>query len=149
MKDEFEKNLSDAQKEEMAAQEAFQALKTAKLAEIAAAQAGVESKTAELADTKEKHAQAKEDLEDTNNALSADQKFLIDLKERCKLSDEEYATRLKSRGEEIIAIGETIKILTNEDARDLFSKSVSFLQIGNDLVHESASRKRLIRARVA
>merc|ERR1719456_40618 len=131
MKDEFNRNLSDAQKQELAAQLAFAEMKTAKEAEIAAAKASVDSKSEELANTNLEMAQAKQDLEDTTNALSADQKFLLDLKKRCAESDEGYAARQKERQEEVIAIGETIKILTDDDARDLMSKTVGFLQVSS------------------
>merc|ERR1711866_25288 len=59
MKETFEANLSDAQKEEMANQKAYEDLKAAKEAEIAAGQAQIDTKTQELADTDEKLAQAK------------------------------------------------------------------------------------------
>merc|ERR1712076_23413 len=72
MKETFEANLSDAQKEEMANQKAYEDLKAAKEAEIAAGQAQIDTKTQELADTDEKNAQAKEDVEDTKKSLSAD-----------------------------------------------------------------------------
>ena len=45
----------------------------------------VDTKTVELAETDEKCATAKEDLESTKDALSADEKFLMDLKEKCAL----------------------------------------------------------------
>jgi hypothetical protein len=44
---------------------------------------------AELADTDEKNAQAKQDLEDTQNTLCADQEFLLMLKEKCSQTDAE------------------------------------------------------------
>jgi hypothetical protein len=79
----FEANLSQSQKEEMENQKAYEDLKAAKEAEIAAGQEQIEKKTAELADTDEKNAQAKEDLEDTKKSLSADEEFLMMLKEKC------------------------------------------------------------------
>merc|ERR1719316_1751963 len=122
------------QKEELQSQIAYQSLRAAKEAQIAAANGAIEEKTIELADTGAKLAEAKQQLEDTQNALSADQKFLIDLEKRCKIADEEYAERVKTRNEEIIAIGETIKILTSDESRDLFSKTMSlkqsFVQVG-------------------
>merc|ERR1712019_279443 len=62
MKETFEANLSDAQKEEMANQKAYEDLKAAKEAEIQAGQDQVDQKTVELADTDEKNAEAKVDL---------------------------------------------------------------------------------------
>merc|ERR1740121_2335587 len=97
MKETFEANLSDAQKEEMANQKAYEDLKAAKEAEIAAGQAQIDTKTQELADTDEKLAQAKEDIEDTRNSLSADEQFLMMLKEKCQMTDKEWEERQKTR----------------------------------------------------
>merc|ERR1711913_263026 len=69
MKETFESNLADAQKEETANQKAYEDLKAAKEAEIAAGQAQIDTKTQELADTDEKLANSKEDLVDTKNSL--------------------------------------------------------------------------------
>merc|ERR1719366_3101 len=89
MKETFETNLSTSQKEEMANQKAYEDLKAAKEAEIKAGQDQIDSKTQELADTDEKNAQAKEDVEDTKKSLSADEEFLMMLKEKCSMTDAE------------------------------------------------------------
>merc|ERR1711871_1203097 len=117
MKDEFASNLADAQKAETQALIAYHNLKAAKETEIEADQKSVDDKTQDLADKNAKIAQAKQDLEDMQAALAADQKFLIELKEKCKLSEEEFAKRRETRAQEIVAIGETIKILTEDEAR--------------------------------
>merc|ERR1719236_266908 len=70
MKETFESNLSQSQKDELANQKAYEDLKAAKEDEIAAAQAQVETKTQELATTDEKLAQSKQDIEDTRASLS-------------------------------------------------------------------------------
>merc|ERR1719394_2019709 len=65
MKETFEANLANSQKEEAESQKAYEELKAAKEEEIAAGQAQIDTKTQELADTDEKNAQAKEDVVDT------------------------------------------------------------------------------------
>merc|ERR1740117_1221778 len=131
MKEEFERDLSTAQKQELNAEISFQKLKSAKVSEIMAAGQSLEEKTAELADTHQRVAQAKEDTELTNDQIANDTKFLKDLDERCAKADEEYAARQKTRNEEMMAISETIKIITSDESRDLFSKSMSFVQISS------------------
>merc|ERR1712190_259653 len=111
MKETFEANLSDAQKEEMANQKAYEDLKAAKEAEIAAGQAQIDTKTQELADTDEKLAQAKEDIEDSRNALAADEKFLMMLKEKCQMTDKEWEERQKTRQLEMEAVSKALAIL--------------------------------------
>merc|ERR1719428_1318843 len=146
MKDEFGKNLIAAQKEEMEALIAYHEMKSAKEAELAAARTALDTKTQDLADTQAKVAQAKQDLEDTQAAMAADQEFLVDLKEKCAISDKEYAERSKTRADEIVAIGETIKILTDDDARDLFGKTMSLLQIHSAVESAAAQGKARDRA---
>merc|ERR1712008_667644 len=85
----FEANLSQSQKEEMENQKAYEDLKAAKEAEIAAGQEQIDKKTSELA--------AKEDIEDTKKSLSADEEFLMMLKEKCSMTDKEWEERQKTR----------------------------------------------------
>jgi len=128
MRDEFGRDLAAAQKEELDALIAFQHLRAAKLGEIEAGEKQKEQKEAELADLLQKIAQAKEDLEATAAAVAADEKFLADLLKGCAQVDEEFATRSETRGDEVVALSEALKILTADDARDLFSRTISLLQ---------------------
>merc|ERR1719401_1995915 len=123
MKETFETNLSTSQKEEMANQKAYEDLKAAKEEEIAAGQAQADSKTAELADTDEKNAQAKEDLEDTKKSLSADEQFLMMLKEKCSMTDAEWEERQKTRQLEMEAVSKALAVLSTDVAHDLFTKT--------------------------
>merc|ERR1719393_1018717 len=79
-----------------------------------------------------------ESLADTRDALSADQKFLLDLKEKCRMTDAEMEERTKARQAEIAAVGEAIAILTEDDARDLFSSTLGFVQVIADLKQQIA-----------
>merc|ERR1719313_1889397 len=90
MKETFENNLSASQKEELANQKAYEDLKAAKEEEIAAGQQQIRTKTQELADTDEKNAQAKADLKDTTDTMEADKEFLMMLKEKCQMTDQEW-----------------------------------------------------------
>merc|ERR1719388_238392 len=136
MKESFESNLSQSQKDEIANAKAYEDLKAAKEEEISAAKEQIETKTQELATTDAKLAQAKEDLEDTQNSLSADEKFLMMLKEKCALTDKEWEERQKERMAEIAAVGKALEVLTSDDARDLFTKTFN-----PALLQESQRRK--------
>merc|ERR550514_246875 len=68
MKEDFETNLGNSQKEETGNVAAYEELKAAKTSQIAAAQDQVDTKST-----------AKEDLEETQANLAADNKFLEDL----------------------------------------------------------------------
>jgi len=119
----FEANLSQSQKEEMENQRAYEDLKAAKEAEIAAGQEQIDKKTAELADTDEKNAQAKEDIEDTKKSLSADEEFLMMLKEKCSMTDKEWEERQKTRQLEMEAVSKALAVLSGDDAHDLFTRT--------------------------
>merc|ERR1719504_271852 len=123
MKETFETNLSSSQKEEMANQKAYEELKAAKEEEIKAGQEQIDSKTQELADTDEKNAQAKEDVADTKASLSADEEFLMMLKEKCSMTDGEWEERQKTRQLEMEACSKALAVLSSDDAHDLFTKT--------------------------
>jgi len=131
MKEEFESNLSDAQKTEQQAQSDYNELKAAKEAEISAGTTKGKQHTQALAATKEALADAKENLGSTREALAADVQFLQDLKLRCNDMDAEFAERQKVRAQEVAAVSEAVKILSEDDARDNFSKTLSFVQRSN------------------
>merc|ERR1719316_1798914 len=130
MKETFETDLAAAQEDEKKSQSEYEELKAAKEAEIAAAEEQVKTKTEELATTKEKKAQAEQDKADTMETLDADQKYLVNLKEKCSLTDKEFEERLKTRQLEMAAVNKAIAILTSDDAMDLFSSTFSFVQQG-------------------
>jgi len=123
MRETFESNLSASQKEEMENQKAYSELKAAKEEEIAAGQAQVDSKTQELATTDEKNAQAKVDVEDTKASLSADEQFLLMLKEKCQMTDKEWEERQKTRQAEMQAVSGALAVLSGDDAHDLFTRT--------------------------
>merc|ERR1719440_2612365 len=129
MKESFESNLATASTEEKQAEADFASMKAAKTEEINAAQNKVTTKNTEIGDADSKNAAAKEDLASTRATLAADSEFLSNLKQMCAKLDAEYADRTKTRTEEIQAVSETIGILTDDDAHDLFSKTLGFIQL--------------------
>merc|ERR1719203_1080024 len=132
----FESNLSSSQKEEVANQKAYEDLKAAKEEEIATGQAQIDTKTGELADTDEKNAMSKEDLHDTKGSLSADEEFLLMLKEKCQMTDKEWEERQKTRQQEMEAVSKALAFLSSDDAHDLFTKTF------NPALLQSASTER-------
>merc|ERR1719335_1890602 len=123
MKETFESNLSQSQKDELASQKAYEDLKAAKEEEIAAGQEAIDTKTQELATAEEKLAASKQDMEDTKTGLAEDEAFLLMLKETCQGADQEYEERQKTRAAEIEAVSKALAFLTSDEARDLFSKT--------------------------
>jgi len=138
MKESFETNLANAQKEENESQAGYEDLKAAKEAEISAGTELADTKTQELATTDEKCAQSKESLEDTREQLAADTKFLANLKEQCSNMDQEYEERTKTRQGEMEACSKALAFLSSDEAHELFARSLGFVQISS----KSTSTKR-------
>jgi len=66
----------------------------------------------------------KEDLKDTEKALLEDTKFLKDLDTNCATKKEEHDADMKLRAEEQVALADTIKILNDDDALEMFKKTL-------------------------
>jgi len=124
MKETFEGNLSESQKEEMDKRASYQELKAAKEAELKAGRTNLANMQESLASYKEKYAQAEEARANTMAQLSIDQEFLANLNEKCAQTDADYQARTKSRNEEISAVADTIAILNADDSFDQFGKTV-------------------------
>lgn len=128
MKESFEANLASSKKDEASNQKDFEDLKASKGEEIAAGKEQLEAKTQELASTDEKLATNKQDLDETTVSMGEDEKFLANLKEECKMVDEEWERRQKDRNIELEAVGKALAYLNSDEAHELFSSTFSFVQ---------------------
>merc|ERR1719482_2452613 len=114
----------------------FNSLVAAKESEIAAATKAIEDKTKRVGDVSVELANLKEDLDDTSSGLETDKKLLSDCVKACDAKTKDHAAAKKTRGEELLAISDTIKMLNDDDALDLFKKTLpsasaaSFLDVG-------------------
>jgi len=145
LKEDMEGDLSDTTKAEDAAIAEFEGLVAAKEKEIAAATEAIEAKTARSGEVAVQIVNLKNDLEDTKDSLDDDTKFLMELKKNCASEGSEYEERKALRSEELVAISETIKILNDDDALDLFKKTLpspSLIQVtrSNEDVRKEALR---------
>jgi len=128
----MEKELVEITETENAAIAEFDSLVASKKATIQAATDAIESKTGRLGEVMVKVVNLKNDLEDAQDALAEDTKFAAELKKSCGTAQGEYDERQKMRAEEGVAVQETIKILNDDDALDLFKQTLpskSFLQM--------------------
>merc|ERR1719390_52205 len=132
MTDTMQASLEKATADEEAAIKDFDALVAAKTKEINALSKEIESKTARIGELGVELVTLKEDLDDTTKSLAEDEAFLKDLDKNCKTKEDEWAARQKIRAEELLAIADTIKILNDDDALELFKKTLptpSLLQL--------------------
>merc|ERR1719253_2477929 len=128
----MEGDLKEATDAENAAIAEFEGLVAAKKKEIAAATEAIEAKTERAGELAVKVVNLKNDLSDANDELADDSKYLAELKKQCADSGSEYEKRQEMRSQELVAIAETIKILNDDDALDLFKKTLaspSLLQV--------------------
>merc|ERR1719305_575284 len=128
MHDERDKDLGGAVSAEEEAAKGFAQLAEAKKAEIAAAGSAIESKTQRSGALAVSIVNTEDDIEDTTAELSDTQAFLANLASQCATKKAEWSERSKIRAEEVAAISEAIKILNDDDALDLFKKTLSLEQ---------------------
>jgi len=134
MGDTMASTLADVVAAEEASVKSFDDLVKAKTAEIEALTAAIEEKTVRIGELGVEIVQMKEDLSDTQASLVDDKKFAAELEKNCATKEEEWAAVCKTRSEEILALADTIKILNDDDALEMFKKtlpgaSASFMQV--------------------
>jgi len=83
-----------------------------------------------LADTTESY-------DDTEAQMKADTAFFDSTKDACEAKASEWTTRKSLRDEELAGINKALELLTSDEARELFAKSIkpgieTFLQIGSE-----------------
>jgi len=124
MKDEMQADFAEAKAAEEAAIKIYGELMTAKKKEVAASQKAIEEKLQRVADLGVEIAEMKNDLGDTIEALAEDKAFLGDLEKNCAQKKKEWDERVKTRALELAALADTIKILNDDDALELFKKTL-------------------------
>lgn len=132
MKDDFDKDYEALVTAEDEAQKIFDELIAAKTKEVEAHTAAIEKKHKLIGDVSVNLAMMKNDLTDSEEAKAEDTKFLQDLDKNCALKTKEWDERCKTRQEELLALSETIKILNDDDAMEMFKKTLpspSLLQV--------------------
>merc|ERR1712176_1728287 len=113
---------------------AYDELMDAKTKESNALQASIEAKIKKIGDLGVAIVNMKNDLSETEAALIEDKKFLADLEKSCATKTAEWEERSKTRSEELLALADTIKLLNDDDALELFkqtlpSASSSFVEV--------------------
>jgi len=133
MKDEMDKDLGGAVSDEEASVQSYDSLVAAKKKEMNALTKEIESKTSRVGEISVQVAEDENDLEDTKEGLAEDTKFLADMDGNCALKKTEWEAYKKVQGQELVALADTIKVLNDDDALDLFKKTLpsgaSFMQI--------------------
>merc|ERR1719487_2115523 len=133
MVDTMNQDLNEATAKENESIKAFGELMTAKEKEVNALTKSIEEKMVRLGKLQVDIVEMKEDLDDTGKALLEDKKFLADLAKNCAIKTKEHEENMKLRSQELLALADTIKLLNDDDALELFKKTLpgaaSFVQM--------------------
>jgi len=133
LKDEVTADIADLKKTEAADIAAFDGAVAAQNNILAPIQSMVEDKLLRVSKIPVDIAVMKNDLGDTGEQIVDDKKFLADLGANCASKEKFFAENVQNRGLEIQALADTIKVLNDDDALELFKKTLpgasSFMQI--------------------
>merc|ERR1719313_1758793 len=124
MKDTMEKDIAEVIAEEEAAKKEYDELMVAKQKEIDSLTKAIEEKIKRVGEVGIELVDLKEDADDTASSLAEDKKMLKDLEGQCEAKTKEFEAACKTRQEELLALADTIKILNDDDALDLFKKTL-------------------------
>merc|ERR1719446_1340876 len=117
-------DLKEATDEENASIKKYDELMAIKTKEVDTLTKAIEAKIKLIGELGVSIVEMKEDLDDTAKGLEEDKKFLADLEKNCAKKTAEWDVRVKTRGEELAALSDTIKILNDDDALELFKKTL-------------------------
>merc|ERR1719316_1143861 len=141
------KDFADEKAAEEAAIKAFEQLVCAKTKEVDSLTKAIETKMTRVGELAVEIVQMKNDLGDTAEALAEDKKFLADMEKNCDKKAAEWEGIVKTRNEELTALADTIKVLNDDDALELFKKALpgasSFVQM---TARSSSTRARALAA---
>jgi len=142
MLEEFEADLKRIQGDDSTAGTDYAAMAKAKEAQIEAGKTKLDELEGGNAANQKALSDAKENLQLTTEQRAADVEFLRNLKLQCNDLDAQWEARSKTRSEEIVAVSETIQILTEDDNHEqLKAGGVALLQV--DEAEASASQMRM------
>jgi hypothetical protein len=132
--DEMAKDLATATEAEEKAIANYEGLVADKNAEVAELTKAIEDKITRVGETGVAIEDMKADASDTADKLAEDKKFLVDLTAECANKEKEWDAICKERAAELLALADTIKMLNDDDALELFKKTLpsaasSFMQL--------------------
>jgi len=124
MGEEMAASIKESRADEANSAAGFEQLKAAKNQEVAAASGAIETKTARAGDLAVAKVTSANSLEDAQEELAETQKYLAQLKVSCEAQSKAWTARKAGRAEEVAAISEAIGVLNDDDALDIFKKTV-------------------------
>eukprot|EP00929_Paragymnodinium_shiwhaense_P055817 TRINITY_DN2793_c0_g3_i1.p1 TRINITY_DN2793_c0_g3~~TRINITY_DN2793_c0_g3_i1.p1 ORF type:complete len:796 (+),score=350.66 TRINITY_DN2793_c0_g3_i1:78-2465(+) len=142
MLEEFEADLKRIQGDDSTSGTDYEAVAKAKEAQLTAGKARLDELEGEHAANTKALSDAKENLQMTTEQRAEDVEFLRNLKLTCNDLDSQWEARSKTRSDEIVAVSETIQILTEDDNHEqLKAGGVVLLQEASSTTAEMQMRR--------
>lgn len=135
MHDEMAGDLEEVKARSASTIASQESLVVSKKRELAASSKAVEEKTQRAGELAVEVRVLSNDLEDTRSRLAEDRQFLADLQRSCAAKSTEWELYSKAQAMELVALAEVVKLLSDDDALELFKKmlpgpgAVSLLQV--------------------
>eukprot|EP00440_Ansanella_granifera_P035895 gb/GFBE01038939.1/.p1 GENE.gb/GFBE01038939.1/~~gb/GFBE01038939.1/.p1 ORF type:complete len:649 (+),score=309.20 gb/GFBE01038939.1/:1-1947(+) len=140
LKGDFSRSLKDLQDAETKNKADYEKLIGAKRKEIDAAKIQIAEKKEQKAAADEERMHKKRAIKEAKESSAEDLAFANEVKEKCRVKNQEYEKRQATRAEESEAVSKAIQVLDADEAHDNFAKTMSFLQVASS--DDAARRQR-------
>eukprot|EP00441_Pelagodinium_beii_P001363 CAMPEP_0197704276 /NCGR_PEP_ID=MMETSP1338-20131121/125855_1 /TAXON_ID=43686 ORGANISM="Pelagodinium beii, Strain RCC1491" /NCGR_SAMPLE_ID=MMETSP1338 /ASSEMBLY_ACC=CAM_ASM_000754 /LENGTH=682 /DNA_ID=CAMNT_0043288175 /DNA_START=52 /DNA_END=2096 /DNA_ORIENTATION=- len=142
LKSDFTANLKHVREEEAKNKATYEKVMKAMREQIDEMKILVAKKKEEKTKADEEKAHMKQDIKDVREEIGAAAALAKEVKEKCFGKAKEWEVRQKTRAAETEAVSKAIEVLSNDDAKDVFSKTMnpSFLQLADSSKDEAARR---------
>jgi len=143
----FQSNLDDATGKESSAKATYEKLKGTKEGQLEKAQQSLAKMEKEMGAKGMSKADAEGEVKDLETQVKNDKEFIADTQKSMDTKTSEWKERSKLRAGELQAISQAVAILSSDDAKDNFKKSLSsqgfFLQIGESSALVARARQQV------
>eukprot|EP00930_Biecheleria_cincta_P040477 TRINITY_DN27732_c0_g1_i1.p1 TRINITY_DN27732_c0_g1~~TRINITY_DN27732_c0_g1_i1.p1 ORF type:complete len:675 (+),score=229.29 TRINITY_DN27732_c0_g1_i1:66-2090(+) len=136
IKKQFSASLEKAKKEAEDALKLYSELKESKAEQLQSAKDALSKLRLVQAERIRAQADAKAEMEELKKKIVAEKEFVDDFQKGLGEKEKEFDERTTLRQEELSAISEAIAILQSDEARDVFRKTGTLLQIASDQANE-------------
>merc|ERR1719443_1180976 len=128
LRDKFQKEKNDLEKDEMGAEHAYNLMQLELKDSISAAESMAAAKAKMKAGKEADAATDKGSLADTTASKTEDEKYLEDLVAQCEQKSNDFASRQQLRAEELEAIQKAIEIISSPEVAGNAGKHLSLAQ---------------------
>merc|ERR1740138_1724162 len=145
-------DLKEATEGESIAIQSYEALMASKTKEVTTLREQIETEMTRSGELGVSITEMKNELGDSGESLAEDKVFASELQKNCATKTAEWEVIKATRAEELVALADTIKVLNDDDALELFKKtlpsaSASFVQIAVSSATMRAKALAVLRSR--